>query len=143
MVVRDAMHGITKVSSTTSVEKAAKLMDTKVIGSVLVEEDNKIIGIMTERDILRKVVAQGIDFKKLNVKEIMSSQIITIDADMYVEDAASLLEKHKVRRLIVTQHENIIGIVTARDIAEKSKYFMAKRIVKGSLYGTRLGDVFL
>lgn len=131
MKVKEAMHNITKVPSDMTVSEAARVMTDRVIGSVLVEENNDVIGIMTERDILRKAVNSGKSCEEIKVKEIMTENIISIDANAPLEDASGLLAKYKIRRLIVKENEKIIGIITARNIAERIRYALAKDIVKG------------
>ena len=79
MIVKDIMHTVTKISSNLSISKVAEIMDEKSIGSVLIEEDNEVIGIATERDILRKVVARGSNPDELKIRRIMTPDIITID----------------------------------------------------------------
>ena len=74
MQIKDAMHKPIKVGAGESIAEAAKLMDTKNIGCVLVEDDSRIIGIMTERDILRKVVAAGRDYRTTKVKDSWCSR---------------------------------------------------------------------
>ena len=59
MKVKEIMHSVTKVPPYSTISQAARIMDEKIIGSVLVEENKKVVGIMTERDILRKIVAKG------------------------------------------------------------------------------------
>ena len=120
------MHNVTKISSDTSVSKAANIMDQNHIGSMLVEKDDKVIGIMTERDILRKIVAKGKNPDILRVKDIMSYPIITIDANEHVLEASAKIDKHRVRRLIVTENDEIIGKVTANSIARNLKYSLTK-----------------
>jgi len=119
------MHNVTKVSPDRNITEVAKIMDQKVIGSVLIEENGKIIGIMTERDILRKVVAKGKNPDEVKVKAVMSYPIITIDANEDVIEASRKIEQHKIRRLIITENGEIVGIVTANSIARNLKYALA------------------
>ena len=126
MQVKEIMHSITKVPSDTSITAAAKIMDQKVIGSVLIEENGKIIGITTERDILRKVVAKGKNPDEVKAKDIMSYPIITIGANEDIIEASRKIEQHKIRRLIVTENGEIAGIVTANSIARNLKYALAR-----------------
>ncbi len=126
MQIKEIMHSITKVPSDTSITAAAKIMDRKVIGSVLIEENGKIIGITTERDILRKVVAKGKNPDEVKVKDIMSYPIITIGANEDITEASRKIEQHKIRRLIVTENGEIAGIVTANSIARNLKYALAR-----------------
>ena len=126
MKIKEIMHGVTKVPSGTTVSGAAKLMDKKVIGSVLIEEDGSVIGIMTERDILRKVVAKGKNPEEVRAEDIMSWPIITIDASEDIAEASRKFEQHKIRRLIVTEKGQITGIVTANSIAKNIKYILTR-----------------
>ncbi len=125
MKVRDIMHGVTKLSSSTTIVEAAIIMDRKKIGSVLIEENDKVMGIMTERDILR-IVAKGKDPNKVTVKEIMSSPIITVDANVDLSVASSIMERNNIRRLVVTENGEIAGIVTTRDVSNNVNYLLAK-----------------
>jgi CBS domain-containing protein len=134
MKVKEAMHNVTKLPSTTTIAEAARIMDKKVVGSVLAEEGNRVIGMMTERDILRKVVAAGRKCEETTIKDIMSAPIITIDAEASLEEASSLMAEHKIRRLIVTDNGDIKGIITARDIAERIRYSFGERLTGRSNY---------
>lgn len=126
MIVKEIMHNITKIPSDTSVSEVARIMDKKIIGSVLIEENHNVIGIMTERDILRKVVAKGKNPDQLTVKDIMSYPIITINADEDILEASKLMDKHKIRRLIVTEEGKIVGIITVNSISRNLKYLMVR-----------------
>jgi CBS domain-containing protein len=74
------------------------------------------VGIITERDIIFRVVAQNRGPFKATLKDIMSAPIITIDEDKYIEEALAILSKHKINRLPVVHDSSIIGIVTAEII---------------------------
>tara|TARA_Y100000294_G_scaffold35326_2_gene30959 strand:+ start:2062 stop:2472 length:411 start_codon:yes stop_codon:yes gene_type:complete len=133
MLVNDIMHNATKLPSATTVSEAAAMMEQKSIGSVLVEKNNKIIGIMTERDILKKIVAKGENSDVLRVKDIMSYPIITIDANESVVKASEKMDQHRIRRLVVTKNGQIVGKVTANSISRSIKYLS----VRESLVYTR------
>lgn len=133
MLVNDIMHNATKLPSDTTVSEAAAMMEQKSIGSVLVEKNNKIIGIMTERDILKKIVAKGENSDVLRVKDIMSYPIITIDANESVVKASEKMDQHRIRRLVVTKNGQIVGKVTANSISRSIKYLS----VRESLVYTR------
>ncbi|MBI2112588.1 CBS domain-containing protein [Candidatus Woesearchaeota archaeon] len=126
MIIKEIMHTTTKVPHEVSITKIASIMRQKLIGSVLVEEKSKVVGIVTERDILNKVVATGKNSDKILAKEIMTSPLITIEANSPVEEASHLLNKHKTRRLVVTENKEIVGIVTARSIAETLRFSFAR-----------------
>ena len=127
MKVKEIMHNVDKVPANTSISEAAKLMEEKSIGSVLIEEGNKVIGIMTERDILHKVVAKGKDFHKLKVRGIMSSPVLTIDANEDILEASKMMDREKIRRLVVTESGIIVGKVTANSISRNLKFYIAKK----------------
>lgn len=127
MLVKEIMHNITKLSFDTTISEAAELMDQKSIGSVLIEEDNKIIGIMTERDILRKIVAKGVNPDELRVKDVMNYPLITIDVNEHILEASKKLDKHNIRRLIITEKGEIVGKVTANSISRNLKYILASK----------------
>ncbi|MBI5417467.1 CBS domain-containing protein [Candidatus Poribacteria bacterium] len=132
MKVKEIMHNITKLPANATVVEAANVMDQKVIGSVLVEENNKLVGIVTERDIIRKIVARKQDANKTTIKEIMNSPIITIDAETSILDASNLIANNNIRRLVITENDKIVGIITANNIAKNLRYVMVKKVIEMS-----------
>jgi len=116
--IKDIMHAVTRVPASISIIELASLMKDKNIGSVLVESNGAIVGILTERDILVKLVAKGLDPRRIPASDLMSTVRITIDAESDIVEASKLLREHPCRRLPVTRSGQIIGIVTARDIAK-------------------------
>jgi CBS domain-containing protein len=107
---------VVMLSSADTVEKAAKKMRDEQVGSVLVSEKGEAIGIVTERDILYKVVAGGKDPSKLKLKDVMSAPLIFIDADSKVKDAIALMARKDIRRLIVREGKKIVGIISQRAV---------------------------
>jgi len=100
-----------------TVAKAAKAMCHDEVGSVIILDHNKPIGIVTEEDIACKVVALDLKPSKVHVNDIMSTPLITVSADKTAGDAAKMMVKHKVRRLpVVDDNSKVIGIVTVRDL---------------------------
>lgn len=118
-----------KTAIGSTVSDAAKIMDGKNIGSLLIEENGKIMGIITERDILRKIVAKGRNPDETLVRHIMSSPLITIDIEKSIEEANELISKNKIRRLPVEENGEIIAIVTLRDISNNLRYSLGKSIL--------------
>lgn len=134
MIVKDIMHHIIKVPLDTTVSEAAKLMDRKVIGSLVIEEGGRMVGIVTERDILRKVVAAERNLDKTTVKDIMSCPLITIASSASLEAANDLMANHKIRRLMVTEDGEIVGIITTRNVMENIRYTLGRIIKDDSSY---------
>jgi len=122
MKVKDIMHSATRISASTTISKAAEIMDKKSIGSVLVEEYGNVIGIMTERDIMRKIVAKGKNPDYARAKEVMSRTMITIEANDDVLEASRIMGQSKTGWLIVVDKGEIIGKVTAESISSSLKY---------------------
>jgi signal-transduction protein with cAMP-binding, CBS, and nucleotidyltransferase domain len=110
-------HDPTTISSNATVAKAAAAMCHDDVGSCIVLNHNLPVGIVTEQDINCKVVARDLKPSTVHVNEIMSTPLITVSAEKTVGDAASMMVKHKVRRLpVVDENKKVIGIVTVRDL---------------------------
>jgi CBS domain-containing protein len=105
----------------------AKLMIKNRVGSVvLVDGDEKPVGIVTERDLLKKVSATSKPAKSIAVKSIMSSPVITIKAFDSIETAAAVMAKNKVKRLVVLEDDgSLAGVLSATDIAKKLARILA------------------
>lgn len=96
---------------------AIKKMVKNSIGDVIVVDDeNKPIGIITERDILKRVLAKKMDFLKVKVGDIMTKRIATASTNATFLEVARIMRKGSFRRLPITKNGKIVGIVTARDI---------------------------
>ncbi|MFH1780358.1 MAG: CBS domain-containing protein [Candidatus Micrarchaeota archaeon] len=136
MNVRDIMHSVTIVDATSSVYEVSKLMSKKNIGSVLISFGDEVKGIFTERDLLNKVVVQGLNAYLTPVEKVMSYPVVSIDADATVLDASMMLNKHgRIRRLVVTEAGKIVGITTARKIAKNLPYHNLETIRHKRDYG--------
>jgi predicted transcriptional regulator len=109
-------HHMTVIESHLKVDYAAKMMMDSEVESVLVFENDDLIGIVTMKDIFRDVVAKGKDPSKLTLKEIVHKHIIKINKDEKVKDAIALMTKNNIRRLIVTNEERPIGIISQKAV---------------------------
>jgi CBS domain-containing protein len=96
--------------------EAAKRMAENCCGSVLVMEDDRMLGIFTERDLLARVVAAGRNPAQAKVREVMTTDIQTIEAGEPVEEAIRRMDEGGFRHLPVVEGERVLGIVSARDI---------------------------
>jgi len=92
-----------------------KLMLDKHVGSLLIKENEKLLGFLTERDLV-KMVSLGIDPRTTKVKQIMTTRIVTISPEKDIYDAIILMNKEDIRRLPVIINDKIIGLITLRDI---------------------------
>jgi CBS domain-containing protein len=121
VIVKEAMKSNPViVKPTITVLEAAKLMRKKKIGNVIVVEKKQPTGILTESDILKKVVAEGKNANKILVEEAMSTPIIVTDPYIPVEEAMKTMGKCNIRRLPVVEKGKLIGIVTQKDISRIS-----------------------
>ena len=107
---------IISVKNNVSVVEAASVMVKNDIGSVVVAKDGKPVGIITERNILKRCCVGKLCGEDLRAEEIMSAPLITIEADASLGEAAMLMSDNKIRRLLVTEKGKIVGIVTEKDV---------------------------
>ena len=110
-----------KVLSTPTALDALRFMIKNKVGSVVVVDiDTKPIGIVTERDILKKVIALGKSPKDIAVQDIMSFPVITVNAIDSIETAAAVMAKNKIKRLVVLEQDgSLAGVLSITDIARK------------------------
>jgi CBS domain-containing protein len=99
----------------TTVSKAAGLMAKKNVGAVMVVEDERLVGIFTERDAVFRVMAQGLDAKTTRLAEVMTSAPKTVDPDKTFGFALLMMHEHGFRHVPVIEHGKPIGIVSARN----------------------------
>ena len=113
--VKDIMtKTVITVGVDCSVFEAAELMNSKEIGSLVIVQGEAPVGIITERDIVRRIVAKKLPYET-KVSEIMTTQPVTVDPDMSLKDAARLMSTNKIRRLPVVKQNKLVGIVVASD----------------------------
>jgi CBS domain-containing protein len=116
MKVSDIMKkAIVVDDSSITLKQAAKIMTERKIGSLIILKEDKIIGILTESDVVK-----DIDSINKKLSELMSKDIISIDKNSIIEDAARLMKQNKIKRLPVLDGKNLVGIVTATDIIQSS-----------------------
>ena len=118
MKVKDIMSKeIASLCSEDSVEKAAQLMSQYDVGSIPVCSDEKVIGIVTDRDIALRSIANGQNTKQQKVRDIMSSNPVVGSPEMDVHDAARVMSQEQIRRLPIVDHNNLVGIISLGDIS--------------------------
>ena len=109
------------VTSNQSVKEAANLMAKQKAGAAIVTEDGEPVGIVTEWDILSRLVAQGKDASKTRVKEIMSSPLTFVSPETKVGDALTLMVRNGHRRLVVRDSHKLLGIITMSQVIGNQK----------------------
>jgi CBS domain-containing protein len=107
---------LAKVAHSATVLDAAKMMRERKIGSVFIEQNERIVGIVTEADIVRQAIGIGHMPGFTAVSMIMSSPVIGIDGKRPITEAADLMERSQTRHLAVMQSGDIVGVLSVRDL---------------------------
>ena len=110
------------VTPETPVSEAARLMKSDDVGSLPILEDDKLTGIVTDRDIVVQAIAEQKDPRGMPVREVASGEVVTIGPEEDLSEALKLMASYQVRRLPVVDEENrLVGIVTQADVAREVK----------------------
>ena len=116
--VRDAMtENPRAIGASASVVEAARLMRDEHIGSLPITDDEELVGMITDRDITTRVVAEAADPKMTSVGDVVSRDLISVEPDEDLEEAVQLMASHQVRRLPVVENGRLVGIVAQADVA--------------------------
>ncbi len=124
--VRDIMtKDVITIDLNQNAMEAAKLMKEKEVAALVVTEgknpfdiiSKRAFGILTERDLVRSICAENLQSKNTPLADIVSSPLITVGPNISVEDAAKVMIKNKIRRLVIVDDANVVGVVTATDLA--------------------------
>jgi CBS domain-containing protein len=125
--VRDAMtENPRSIGASASVVEAARLMREGDIGSLPITDEERLIGMITDRDITTRVVAEAADPSTTSVGDVYSRDLISVEPDNDLEAAVELMARHQVRRLPVVEGGRLVGIVAQADIALALKENEAK-----------------
>jgi len=120
MRIKEVMKDVQVINGESSIRDAASLMAKRKIGSLIVLNGKKPVGIITERDILTRVTANNKVPDKVLIKNVMTDKVVTIDSEALIDDAVYLMLKHKIKKLPVISEGKIIGVVTSTDIMANS-----------------------
>jgi len=133
MIVKDIMvRKLVTVDCNESVTYACNKYRDYKVGCLIVTDKNHIVGMVTERDFIERTICNEKDPKTTKVKEIMSSDVITIDPYDEIDTAIEKLKEYKIKKLPVVDGDELVGIVTITDIAHTrptiSKFLKVKKI---------------
>ena len=116
MMLKDVMNrNVIVASPSSTLKEAATIMYKKHIGSLVIVENESIVGIITTSDII-KAVANGVDLENTKVEDVMSRNVTTIEDDKTVEVAFNLMMEKNIKRVPVTKDGKLVGLITASDI---------------------------
>ena len=132
MKVKDAMHpGVTWVGPETGVHELARKMRDEDIGSIPIGENDRLIGMVTDRDIAVRGLADGRDIEALTARDVMTGPIIYCRADEDIGDAVRIMEEHKVRRLpVIDADKRMVGMLALGDIADCGPRDLSAEVVQ-------------
>jgi CBS domain-containing protein len=120
--VRDVMsRSVRATSPSQSLTEAAALMRSEDVGSVPVVDDGRLIGIVTDRDIVVRAVAERRDPQSITVAEIASRELVTVEPEQDLDEALRLMATHQVRRLPVVEDGRLVGMLAQADVAIEAK----------------------
>lgn len=108
--------GVLVVAPTATVLEAAEQMNERGTGSVLVASDEQLLGIFTERDLMRRVVAAHLDPASTPVSQVMTTALVTATPEASVADCGALMSERRIRHLPVVQDGAVVGMVTTGDL---------------------------
>ena len=117
LIVKEIMQkDVEKTVPDTTISEAAKKMKEKDVGYLLVVDGAKLIGIITEEDIVEKVVSEGKAPEDITINDIMVKEVIHIESGKSIEEAAQLMTENGIKKLPVVENKKLLGIVTAKDM---------------------------
>lgn len=118
MKIRDIMtEKVEWVAPETNIQVIAKLMADEDVGAIPVCQGDKILGVITDRDIIIRAVAKGLTPDNAKAKDIMSTSIVSVSSDTDVHEAADIMSDNQIRRLPVVDNGKLVGIVALGDLA--------------------------
>jgi CBS domain-containing protein len=124
MKVREIMTSGSLATATldTTLEEIANMMKAENVGAIpVLDDDEKLAGIITDRDIVVRAIAEGEDPTECTAEDILSEELHTIEPDADIQEAVELMSRHQIRRLPVVEEEEVIGIISLGDLSVKSQ----------------------
>jgi CBS domain-containing protein len=109
------------VSPSQSLAEAAEVMKGEDVGSVPVVEEGRLAGILTDRDIVTRAVAERRDPQTVKVDEVASGELVTVEPEQDLDEALALMARHQVRRLPVVEEGRLVGMLAQADVAFEAK----------------------
>jgi len=129
--VRDIMKkNVITIQEDKSALDAAKLISEKDISFLVIEKNDKPIGVITERDFVRKIAAQDKQASLIPLSEIMSYKFRWVEPSTEIEDAVQKMLNHNIRRLIVLEDEKLVGVITQTDLAD---FLRSRLLIEGTV----------
>ncbi|MGE5636138.1 MAG: CBS domain-containing protein [Nocardioidaceae bacterium] len=142
MLIRDVMTvGVVRADAGESLRRTAELMRDRNVGSVVVLEGERAVGVVTDRDLALAVVADGVPPDE-EVGAHASRPLVTGDVEMEIEEAVALMVQHRIRRLPVTEAGELAGIVTIDDLAVRAGDLAAAQQITAEVARSALPEFY-
>jgi len=109
------------VASSATAADAARLMRDEDVGSLPVVHNDRVVGVVTDRDLVVRVIAAGLDPDATHVVEIATDRPVTVEASTRLDEALQLMAEHQVRRLPVVENDRLVGVIAQADVARLGK----------------------
>ena len=126
------------ISAEDTCVKAAKIMKIHGVGSVLVAQKEEIVGILTERDILNRVIGEGVDPSKVKARDVMSFPLVTISSEAKVHEALEVMATHDFRRLPVVENGKVVGLLAQRFMIHEELREMLEKASRPAIESVKL-----
>ncbi len=132
MKVKDAMHsGVTWADPETRITELARKMRDEDIGAIPIGENDRLVGMVTDRDIAIRALVDGRDIESLTAREVMSSPIIYCRTEQDLDDAARIMETEQVRRLpVIDENKRMVGMLSLGDVASMAKHELSGEVAE-------------
>ena len=129
--VRDAMTAEPRSAEPTlSLVEAARLMKSEDVGSLPIVEEGRLIAVLTDRDIVVRAVAEGVDPNAAVIGDVASRDPVTVEPEQDLDEALLLMAQHQVRRLPVVDSDRLVGVLAQADVAQEAKAKQAGEVVE-------------
>ncbi len=118
MILHVKGHEVWRVTPDTSVFDALGVMAEKNVGALAVLEEDKLVGMFSERDYARKVILEGKSSKKLSVEEIMSAEVVSVNPSQSIDECMALMTNKRIRHLPVLEGNHLVGMISIGDVVK-------------------------
>jgi CBS domain-containing protein len=131
MKVKDVMHrGVEWVDPMTPIAEIARKMRDEDIGAIPIGENDRLVGMVTDRDIVCRGIAGGKECGELTARDVMSKPIVYARCDEDVEDALHIMEKNQIRRLpVIDENKRLAGMLSIGDVSERAGRTLAGEVI--------------
>ncbi len=141
--VREIMRNkVASTADTMSIMECAQKMAREEVGSLVIEQNGKVLGIITEQDLARKALAKGLDPKTTKVSELMTKKVHTIGPDQDIYEAVLKMGKEKIKHLPVVEQDKLKGIISYKDIIKMQPGLIELLSFKSSLPKRMMKNIF-